>query len=412
MSVAGEQAEKLRRDNDKRSSIHALEWTNFFLADVQAGVGPFVAAFLATLGWQAGAVGRVLTFGGIITVVLQTPAGWIVDRVAWKRAILIAGTGLLAIGSLMFATSAKAGSVYAAQGLIGFAGPFLGPTMAAITMGVVGSQLFDTQFGRNQGFNAAGNLFAAAVIAATSRFIGIRAIFYAVAVLVLPTILSTLAIRRGDIDFNLARGGSAGSATSPKAALPILVEDRVLLTFLCCAFLFHIANAAMLPQLGELLAHGSVRSAAPFMGGCIAITQVVILLTASFFGRFASRHGRKGLLIVGFAVLPIRAMLYTIFRAVPALLAVQILDGIANSIFGVVSILVIADRTRGTGRFNLAQGALATAVGLGAALSNTFGGTLMERFGYRTSFLALGAVACFATLLLLTAMPETKRSAD
>jgi MFS family permease len=411
MSVVAGQTEKLRRDNDKRSSIHALEWTNFFLADVQAGVGPFVAAFLASLGWQAGAVGRVLTFGGIVTVLLQTPAGWIVDRVAWKRTILIAGTGLLAIGSLMFATSSKAGSVYAAQGLIGFAGPFLGPTMAAITMGVVGNQLFDTQFGRNQGFNAAGNLFAAAVIAGTSRFIGIRAIFYAVAVLVLPTILSTLAIRRDDIDFNLARGGSMGSATSPDAALPILLEDRVLLTFLCCAFLFHFANAAMLPELGELLAHGSARSAAPFMGGCVAITQVVILLTASFFGRFASQHGRKRLLIVGFAVLPIRAVLYTIFQAVPALLAVQVLDGIANSIFGVVSILVIADRTRGTGRFNLAQGALATAVGLGAALSNTFGGMLMEKFGYRTSFLALGAVACLATLLLLAAIPETKGQA-
>jgi MFS family permease len=106
-------------------------------------------------------------------------------------------------------------------------------------------------------------------------------------------------------------------------------------------------------------------------------------------------------------VLPIRALLYTLFHAVPALLAVQVLDGIANSIFGVVSILVIADRTRGTGRFNLAQGALATAVGLGAALSNIFGGTLMERSGYRVSFLALGGVACLATLLLLFAIPET-----
>ena len=115
------------------------------------------------------------------------------------------------------------------------------------------------------------------------------------------------------------------------------------------------------------------------------------------------------LLLIGFGVLPIRAMLYTVFHAVPALLAVQVLDGIANSIFGVVSILVIADRTRGTGRFNLAQGTLATAVGLGAALSNTFGGTLMEKFGYRTSFLALGAVACLATLMLLIAVPETSR---
>lgn len=395
--------------HEKRSSVRALEWTNFFLADVQAGLGPFVAAYLASIGWQAGAVGRALTFGGIITVLLQTPAGWIVDRATRKRLILVAGSIVLALGAVLFALSGKAGVVYTAQGLIGIAGPFLGPTVAAITMGLVGRELFDCQFGRNQGFNAGGNLFAAAVIAATSHYLGNRAIFYAVAILVLPTIVATLLIKRDDIDFDRARGGSGDKKTAGdgKSARLTLAKDRVLLAFLACAFLFHFANAAMLPQLGELLAHGSAKAAAPFMSACIAITQVVMLCTAAYFGRFANQHGRRSILLVGFAILPFRAILYTMFHAVPALLAVQVLDGVANSIFGVVSILVTADRTRGTGRFNLAQGALATAVGLGAALSNAFGGTLMEKAGYRTSFLALGGVACLAVLLLFFAVPET-----
>src|SRR6202012_5096914 len=134
------------------------------------------------------------------------------------------------------------------------------------------------------------------------------------------------------------------------------------------------------------------KAAAPFMGACVAITQVVMLCTAAYIGRFANHRGRKGILLFGFAVLPIRAVLYTVFHAVPALLAVQILDGVANSIFGVVSILVIADRTSGTGRFNFAQGTLATAVGLGAAFSNTFGGMLMEKLGSVVSFSALGGM--------------------
>ena len=75
--------------------------------------------------------------------------------------------------------------------------------------------------------------------------------------------------------------------------------------------------------------------------------------------------------------------------------------------FGVVSVLVVADRTRGTGRFNLVQGALATAVGLGAALSTTFGGKLIHQGNYRVSFLALGAAAVLALALLWFAMPET-----
>jgi MFS family permease len=396
-------------DRTKSGSVRALQWTNFFLADVQAGLGPFVAAYLAGIGWQAGSVGRALTFGGIVTVLLQTPAGWIVDRAAWKRLILIAGSLLLALGAILLASSGKTAVVYTAQGLIGLAGPFLGPTIAAITMGLVGTRLFDLQFGRNQGFNAAGNLFAAVVIAATSRYIGSRAIFYAVAVLVLPTVAAALSIKREDIDPELARGGcdTREAEGDNDAVLSRLTKDRVLLAFLACAFLFHFANAAMLPQLGELLAHGSVQAAAPFMGACVAITQIVMLCTAVIIGRYANRHGRKKLLLWGFGVLPIRAVLYTLFHAIPALLAVQVLDGVANSIFGVVSILVIADRTRGTGRFNLAQGALATAVGLGAALSNTFGGMLMEKGGYRISFLALGGIACLAFLLLLVAIPET-----
>ena len=90
MSAGTAQLDSTRSTDAKRSSIRALEWTNFFLADVQAGVGPFVAAYLASLGWQAGAVGRALTFGGIVTVLVQTPAGWLVDRASQKRAILIA----------------------------------------------------------------------------------------------------------------------------------------------------------------------------------------------------------------------------------------------------------------------------------------------------------------------------------
>src|SRR6202042_3614241 len=110
----------------------------------------------------------------------------------------------------------------------------------------------------------------------------------------------------------------------------------------------------------------------------IIVTQVVIMCSAPAIGRFANLHGRKPLLLLGFGVLPIRALLYTLTHNTESLIAIQILDGVANAIFGVVSILVVADRTEGTGRFNLMQGALATVVGIGAALSTTVGGTLIQ----------------------------------
>ena len=391
-------------------SVHALEWANFFLADVQTGLGPFVAAYLASAGWRPDRVGHALTTAALLTVALQMPAGWVVDHVNRRRFLLVAGTVVLGAGALLLSSSTHTATVYSAQALIGAAAPFLGPTLAALTLGLVGLGRFDRQFGRNQGFNSAGNLFAAALIAGVSHFFGNRAIFFAAAALTLPTILSTLAIDPRQVNPALARGGCEREPAEGggSAAVRELFRDRVLVTFLVCAFLFHLANAAMLPQLGELLAHGSARAAAPFMSSCIAVTQTVIMISAAAVGRFANLHGRKGLLLFGFGVLPVRAVLYTVLHSVAALLAVQLLDGVANAIFGVVSVLVIADRTRGSGRFNLAQGALATAVGIGAGLSTTVGGTLMARAGYRVSFLALGGAACLAFLLLLVGVPETE----
>jgi MFS family permease len=187
----------------------------------------------------------------------------------------------------------------------------------------------------------------------------------------------------------------------------VLLRNHVLPVFLVCAFLFHFANAAMLPELGEMLTKGSSSSAAPFMAACIIVTQLVIAISAASIGRIAGVRGRKPLLMLGFGVLPLRAVLYTLTQNTAALITIQLLDGVANAIFGVVAILVVADLTRGSGRFNLVQGALATAVGIGAALSNTFGGMLVRGSSFRGSFLALGAVAAIAFALLCLGVPET-----
>jgi MFS family permease len=396
---------------EKRKSVYALEATNFFLADVQTGLGPFLAAYLAGAGWEPGRVGMALTIGGIITVVLQAPAGALVDQLRSKRLILILASAVLVLGAVLLSVTAAPWAVYTSQVLIGGAGPFLGPTLAAVTMGIVGVTFFDRQFGKNQSFNSAGNVACALLIAGVSHLFGNRAIFITAAVLTIPTVLAIGAIKSKDIDYDLARGGAKqidGIEVPTRASvLKTLLGDRVLLVFLVCAFLFHFANAAMLPQLGEMLSHGARATAAPFMSACIIVTQVVIMCFAPAIGRFANLRGRKPLLLVGFGVLPIRALLYTLTHNTESLIAIQIIDGVANAIFGVVSILVVADRTRATGRFNLVQGSLATAVGIGAALSTTFGGKLIQYFNYRISFLSLGAIAVLAFVLLWTAIPET-----
>src|SRR6202021_1971656 len=346
----------------KKQSIHALEATNFFRADVQTGLGPFLAAYLAGAGWEPGRVGMALSIGGLLPVGLQAPAGAVVDQLRSKRLILVLASAVLALGAVLLSITAAPWAVYTSQVLIGGAAPFLAPTLAAVTMGIVGVPFFDRQFGKNQSFNSAGNVACALLIAGVSHLFGNRAIFITAALLTIPTVLAISAVKSSDIDYELARGGEIqmdGKRVPARApVMKTLLRDRTLLAFLACAFLFHFANAAMLPQLGEMLSHGARASAAPFMSACIIVTQVVIMCSAHAIGRFANLHGRKPLLMVGFGVLPVRALLYTLTHNTESLIAIQILDGVANAIFGVVSILVVADRTRATGRFNLLQDSL------------------------------------------------------
>ena len=170
----------------KPASLRAVEWLNFFLADVQTGLGPFLAAYLAASGWNPGRVGYALTFGGLVTVAMQTPAGALVDAVHSKRALLAISLGVLVGGAFLLMAPLTVFSVYSAQVLIGGAAPFLAPTVAAITLGIVGAKGFDRQFGRNQSFNSAGNVFAAVLIAYVSYTFGYRTIFVVAALLAIP----------------------------------------------------------------------------------------------------------------------------------------------------------------------------------------------------------------------------------
>jgi MFS family permease len=149
-----------------------------------------------------------------------------------------------------------------------------------------------------------------------------------------------------------------------------------------------------------MLAKGQGRTSMMFMSACVVTTQLVITVLASWSGRKTGSWGRKPLLLIAFGVLPVRAVLYTLTHHTVALVAIQILDGVGAGIFGVVSVLVIADLTQGTGRFNLTLGAISTAVGIGAALSQTIAGSIVHHFNFNVGFLFLGAVALAAFAIL------------
>jgi MFS family permease len=327
----------------------------------------------------------------------QTPAGALVDRLRFKRALIAMGVVALSVGALLIALLPAFWSVMSAQVLIGGTSSIFGPAICAISLGIVGHKLFDCRQGRNQAFNSAGNVVAAVSMGLLGYFISNRSLFFFVAVCTLPTLLTLLLIHPNEIDYELARGTKQTNADGKPVAAYALLQDNPLLVFLVCAVMFHFANAAMLPLLGEMLAKGKGRVSMMFMSACVVTTQLVITLLATWAGRTARTWGRKPLLLIAFGVLPVRAILYTLTDNTIALFAIQILDGVAAGIFGVVSVLVIADLTRGSGRFNFTLGAIGTAVGIGAALSQVIAGSIVHHFSANTGFLFLAAIALTTT---------------
>ena len=401
-----------RTPQASRRSLIGLDCLNFFLADVQTGLGPFLAIYLAANHWDEQQVGIALAAGGIAGIATQTPAGALIDRARAKRTIVAVAVVCLAVGALITALLPQFWPIILAQVLIGGTSSVFIPAIAAISLGLVARTAFDARQGRNQMFNSAGNVFAAVAMGLLGYYVSNRSIFFFVVCFAIPTLLALTLIDPKQIDFSRARGGDGAKDDGKPEQFLLLFKDRPLVLFLGCAVLFHFANAALLPLLGEMLSKGHGRSSMAFMSACVITTQFVITVIALRCGTLASSWGRKPLLMIAFAALPIRCILFTLTDNTVLLVAIQILDGLAAGIFGVVSTLVIADLTRGTGRFNLSLGAIATAVGIGAAISQAIVGALVHHTSYTIGFLFCAGIATIAFVLLWMFMPETNGRAS
>ena len=225
---------------------------------------------------------------------------------------------------------------------------------------------------------------------------------------------SVLAIPRDAIDHIKARGleDSAAAAHAEPSSLRTLLACPGLATFACCAALFHFANAPMLPLVGQKLALTHKSEATALMSACVIAAQLVMLPMAVIVARYADRLGRKPLCLVAFAILPIRGVLYTLSNDPVWLVGVQILDGVGAGLFGALTPIFLADLTRGTGHYNLSQGAVATIQGGAVAISGWLAGLVVVGAGYSAAFLALAGIAGVALLTLLFGLPETRTNAD
>jgi MFS family permease len=390
-----------------RQSRYGLDWMNFFVADVQTGFGTFVAFYLAGLGWSHGDIGWALTAGGVAGVVGQIPGGALADAVTWKRGLVAAGIVMTGAAALILALIPTYVMVFTAAVLQGATAGIITPAIAGISLGLVGHRGMSVRTGRNFRYAAGGHAVTAALMGAAGSYFATSAIFIAAAMLCIPALIALSFIRPEEIDYRQARNAAKGEGAR-NAHVVDLAKNHKLVLFTSALVLFQLADASMLPLVGENIAATVKTQASIWMSVLIIIPQIVVAALSPWVGFHSQKRGRRPLLLIGFGIEPLRGALLAFATSYPFFIAAQILNGITGAIIGVLTVLVIADLTVGTGRFNLAQGVVGAMSGVAAALSTLATGYLVQAFGLASGYLSIAAVAIGASALIWAFVSETK----
>jgi MFS family permease len=375
---------------------------NFFMADMQAGIGPFLGVFLLAHGWQSGWIGTVMTAGGVAGMLMTTPAGALIDATQSKRLYVIIPGICTVIASGIVLLSQEFWLVAASQVATAIAGAAIGPAVAGITLGIVRQAGFNRQNGKNQAYNHAGNMVGAGLSGLLGWLYGFTAVFWLAAAFGLLSIISVLMIPGDAIDDAAARGlEQEDSQQGHVSGMKVLVESKPLLILSAALLFFHLGNAAMLPLYGLAVVAEKQADPASFVAMTIVIAQGVMILTSLVAMRMAEKEGYWLVLLVSFISLPIRGAIAAWLLNKWGVYPVQILDGIGAGLQSVAVPGLVARILDGTGRVNAGQGAVMTIQGIGASISPAIGGWIAQEMGYAPMFLILGSFAAVSVSLWL-----------
>jgi MFS family permease len=377
-----------------RDGIQPLQALNFFMADMQAGIGPFLGVFLLAHGWQSGSIGSVMTIGGVAGMLMTAPAGALVDATTRKRSCVIVPGICTVVASMIILLSQSFWLIAASQVATAIAGAAIGPAVTGITLGIVGQAGFNFQNGRNQAFNHAGNMLGAGLSGLLGWTFGLPAVLWLAALFGALSIVSVLMIPRAAIDDRVARGLKEGGDNYGEASgLRTLAQCKPLLVLAAALACFHLGNAAMLPLYGMAVVAAKQGDPAGFVAMTIVVAQGVMVAASLIAMRMIENEGAWVVLLISFLALPVRGLIAAHLINRWGVYPVQMLDGIGAGLQSVAVPALVARILNGTGRINVGQGAVMTAQGLGAALSPAIGGWIAQGFGYGATFVILGAFA-------------------
>jgi MFS family permease len=393
--------------SDLAAARRGLDHLNLFVANIQTGFGPFIAIYLASQGWSQTAIGLALSLGTAAAMASQLPAGALVD--AMRSKVHAARIGILSftLCALMFAVYPVQLFVYIAEILHAFASCMLGPAIAAISLAVAGPRALGLRLGRNARYASIGNAVGAALMGACGYYLSNRSIFFLTALLTLPAWYFMAPLSR----LKAPRIAAAVRAEEISHPTPImrLLEDRRLLVFASCIALFTFGNAATLPLVSAALNKSVGNLASLTIAACIVLPQLIVALISPAVGRMTETRGRRFVLMIGLAALPLRCLIFALLIDHPSVLVIaQALDGIAAAAVGVLVPLITSDIAGHSGHYNLSLGFIGFFMGIGGTFSTGLGGWMADRLGDPAALLGLGFIGLLALLLAAAAMPDTR----
>lgn len=397
--------------DDKGRSLKALDALNFCNAGIQTGLGPFMSIFYTSVRhWNPGQVGALIACQAFAGIGLQSVIGNLVDRSHRKRLVTAVAAIVVALGAAGIAAFPSYGVQIVMQLMIGVAVTFFPAATAAFALGLSDKKEVTGRVARNETFTHSGNVIFAVVAGAVGTVISLSLIFYSAAIFAAGMAAAAFFISEESVSFEAARGGDEGEGKQPKGYRE-LFQDRRILFFTLAVVLFNISNSATLPLIGEIFSkeHKGASSAWQ-VAAAVFVAEVVMVLIATFTGKKADHWGRKPLFLAAFGFLVVRNGLNVVSHAPAFLIALQAFDGVAAAIYGVLLTLVVADLSKGTGRFNFLQGSIQSAMGTGAFLSNLAFGFVAKSMGFNAAFIGLAAFGVFGGLLYQFCMPETRET--
>ena len=390
----------------QRQSIWGLNAINFLQAEMVGVILPMLGVFLKEHGWRYDSIGLATAAAGLGTLLFQTPAGILTDRISSRRMLFAIAAIVTGICFAMVpAFPASHAGVDALLFSSGAAQSFFAPLLGALALALVGHELLNKTAGTNQSWNHAGNIVAALAAIALVRFLGVSSVFYSVGASSLLAAGSVFLIRSDDLDEHRATGltekeGSAVSWTS-------LLRERTVLLLFIAIFLFHLANAPILPTVALYVKQ--LGGSDTLMTATVLTAQLVMVPVALLAGRYGQSWGRKPVMAIAFWILPLRIFTYTLVTSPKAVVWLQGLDGVGAGIYGVVVIALAADLTRGKGKFNTLAGLFATALAIGGVVGPLISGFLVQHLGFKMTFYAFTVLALAGAILFTLFVPETKQ---